>query len=170
MEKVIAQFIGTLAIIITAYALQLNKKNKILVCQIISNTLYLIQYFLLDALTASGASLISIFRGSILFYYDKTNKKKSKLILLCIILAIFIMTILTYKDYFSIIAFFASFLYTLGIWQNNLKLFRKIALITPILWFIYNIHVSAYISIFASCMEFISAVIAIYRLDIKKSK
>lgn len=168
MEKIIAQILGCIAIVVTVIALQLNKKNRILILHIISNSLYLIQYYLLKAFTASSTSLIAIFRSIIFFYYDKKKKNKSKLVLFIILTLILLMSIITYHDMFSIVALCASSLYTVGIWQNNLKVFRKIALIVPILWFIYNFHVCAYVSMFASCMEFSSALIAIIRLDILK--
>lgn len=167
MNETFAQILGFLAIVVTVFSLQFNKKKKILTCQITSNSLYLVQYLLLGAFTASAASLVAVFRGLIFYYYDKNKKQKSKGALLFLITCLAIMTFLTYKDCFSIVALVASSVFTFGIWQNDLKTFRRIAVFVPILWFVYNWYVGAYISMFASCMEFISALVAIYRLDLK---
>lgn len=168
MRIIVAQIIGFIGLICTITSIQQNKKNKVLIFQILANLLYFLQYFLLGALAGASISFLAIFRCYMFYQYDKNKKNKSLLILIIFVLLIILFGICSYDDIFSLIPIITAIMYSYGVWQNNLKRFRIIALIVPMCWFIYNIYVSAYIGMIATILEFISALVAIIRLDILK--
>ena len=57
-----------------------------------------------------------------------------------------------------------------GIWQENLRTNRIIILITSAGWIVYNVAIGAYASSIANAIALISAIISVWRLDIKKTK
>ena len=61
-------------------------------------------------------------------------------------------------------------IFFIALYTEDMKLYRKIAVIASILWIIYNIAVHAYVSVFDYTIELISSLIAIYRFDIKKER
>lgn len=163
-----AQVLGAIAVIFCFISIQQKNKKSVLSFQILSNAFYGLQYLCLGAYTAFWASAIGILRG-ILFKIFCINKKKNPISVLLIIAALSLINgIFTYKDKFSILAMVIPIIYSYGLWQNNLKVFRIIALFNPILWFFYNLHVKAYAGIVSCVIEMCSAIIAIYRYDIKK--
>lgn len=166
----LGQLFGFIAIIFIVISIQKNNKSKILTYQILSNICFGLQYICLNAYTAAISCIIGILRGA-LFKKFCTNKEKNPVwVLLFIIFLSLINGIFTFKDIFSIVAILSPIIYGYGLWQNNLKIFRIIALLNPVLWIIYNIHVNAYVGIICSIFEMISAIIAIYKYDIKKIK
>lgn len=165
----LGQLFGLIAIIFIVISIQQNNKKKILILQILSNCCYALQYVFLGAYTATVSCLIGICRGILFEKFCTNNKKKNPIWVLLLVIAMSLVNgIVTYKDPYSILAIISPVVYGYGLWQNNLKLFRIIALLNPILWIFYNIHVQAYTGIISSVFEITSAVIAIYRYDIKK--
>lgn len=71
---IIAQVIGGIVLILTVISIQFKTKEKILICQIIANTLIAIQYFLLNALTGGVVAIINTIRCIIFYYYKKKIK------------------------------------------------------------------------------------------------
>ena len=101
---------------------------------------------------------------------DKYCPKKQVPIYLLIFI-VFIMLILSlfaYNGSISLLPCIACILYTISIWQSNLKVTRIVEVISCSLYIIYNIKVLAYVGLVSTMIELISALIAIYRFDIKK--
>ena len=170
MKLIIAQIISFIALVYTCIAIQQNKKARVLIYQIIANILYFLQYFFLDALSGSFISFLGLIRYIVYYQYEKHNKKKSPLVLFIFSTISIIIGIFTYNGIISLIPPITALMYTYATWQNNLKRFRIIAVIVPICWFVYNFFVGAYVGMIATTIEFASAVIAIYRLDIRKKE
>lgn len=170
MKIIIAQLIGGFGLINTILSNHQIKKDKVLIFQILANFLYCLQYILLKAFSAATMVFIGIIRCIIFYYYDKKQKKKSVLVLLVFFVIILISGILCYDDIFCLIPIIASMLYAYGVWQDNMKIFRIIALIMPFAWIIYNTHVCAYIGVISGVIEAFFTIGAIIKLDIKKEK
>ena len=168
MKLIIAQIVGFIALAYTCVSFQQNKKTRVLVYQIIANFLYFLQYFFLDALSGACISFLGLIRYIVYYQYEKNNKKKSLFVLFIFSTISIIIGVFTYNGIISLLPPITALMYTYGTWQNNLKKFRIIAVIVPVCWFVYNFFVGAYVGMISTTIEFISAVIAIYRLDIRK--
>lgn len=71
-----------------------------------------------------------------------------------------------YTDALSLVPVAVTIAYSWAVWQPNLRIFRTIATLIPVGWFIYNMHVGAWVSMCTAVVEFGSAVAAIVRIDI----
>ena len=169
MKFVIAQIVGAIALVCTCVSLQQNKKSRVLAFQIFANIFYFLQYYFLGAIAGAAISAIGAFR---VYMYYQCNKRKVKpnIIPWFFYCLTFLLGVITYDGLISIIPTITSLMYTYGTWQNNLKRFRKIAVVVATLWFVYNLCVGAYVGLISTTIEFASAAIAIYRLDIRKKK
>ena len=170
MKLIIAQIIGFIALVYTCVSIQQNKKIRVLVYQMIANFLYFLQYIFLDALSGACTSFLGLMRYIVYYQYEKNNKEKSIFILFLFSAIAIIIGVFTYNGVISLLPPITALMYTYGTWQNNLKRFRIIAVIVPICWFVYNFFVGAYVGMISTVIEFSSAVIAIYRLDIRKKE
>lgn len=56
MPFIIAQICGVITLLITVISVHFKTKDKILLSQIVANTIVAIQYFLLNAITGGGSS------------------------------------------------------------------------------------------------------------------
>lgn len=168
MNFLVAQLMGIIGLIYSITSMYKEDRRTVLILVTITNSFYLLQYSLLHAISGIVITLIAVLRGIIFYYYDKQNKNTPALILLILITLLTIISIHSYEDIYSLLTLFAGISYTYGVWQNNLKIFRITALIAPICFIIYNIHVLAYAGSLASLVEAIMALIAIIKIDVLK--
>ena len=163
---ILSQIIGLLAIICWTMSIQQKNKEKILIYQMIANTLYTIQYSLLGAFSAVAMNITSAIR-SIVFYSDEKENNQSKTSCAIFIVIIIILGIITYETPISTIPILITIAYTYSVWQTNLKITRIIFIIAAIIWIYYNLKVGAYISIVGNILEIISGIISIKRFHKK---
>ena len=170
LNMYLSQMLGTIALVILICSIQSNKKGTILVLQIFCNLLFGLQYLLLNTISGATMNFIAIIRGIIYYHYAKLNKKAPNWVLITLFIAIVFSSLLTSTGIISILPILATLLYTYGIWQDNLKKYRVIIVISAVGWLLYNFSVGAYVSTISSILELVSGFIAIYRYDIKKKK
>ena len=135
---------------------------------IITNALYGIQYVLLNAWAGVVCSSIGILRSIVYYYYERKNKKKPVFVLLILLGFLIGFDILFYQDWFSLLPLVGTIAFTWTLWLSDTKYFRKAALIDPVMYSMYDIHVRAYADLPGVLIEFIGAVIAFVRLDVLK--
>lgn len=170
MEFIVPQGIGLIGLIFMITANYQKSKNRVLVFQILASLMFFIQYILLNAFTAGITFLVAIFRSFVFYYYDKKGKEKSVITFIIFASFMLILGVISYDDIFSIIPIISGIIYTYGIWQDDLRVFRKIAFIDPITWIIYNLHVGAYVGVMLSIIESSATLVAIIELDINKQR
>lgn len=168
--NLLAQVIGIAAILFFALSPQQKTKGRVLIFQSISSILYALQYVLLGAFSAVATNLIGLAKNLVFYRYAKENKDIPVIALGIYSGFIIVFGFLTYTNPISVIPVVLSLVYAYGIWQMNLKIYRGIAVVGAIVWIIYNLMVGAYVSVLGNAFQFASAVIAVWRLDIKKEK
>lgn len=168
MNVIIAQIIAFFALTFTIISVHQKEKKNILTFQTLSSFSYLAQYVCLYAWAGAAMTNLSIIRNFLFYYYDEKKKKKSIFALLLILVLIAVATIFTYDGILSLFPSAIALIYTIALWQNNMRIFRYVSVISPVCWFVYDISVSALISTIACIVEFIGAVTAVLRFDIDK--
>lgn len=168
--NVIAQVIGLLAIISYAISPHAKTKKRVLVFHLISSILYALQYFLLNAFSAVIANSVGAVKCYAFYLYEKKEKEIPKSLFWIFMLIILVLGAFTYNNIYSLIPIFSSVLSLYAVWQDNLKVFRVIVIISSISWIMYNIIVGAYIGVIGNMFQLTSAIIAIIRFDILKKE
>ncbi len=164
---IFAQIIAIFAIITYSFAPHQKSKIKVLIFKIISNSLYTLQYLLLGAMSAAGTNLINVLQAIIFYKYAKENKKVPVLCGIIFSLIIILLGVFSYTNITSIIPIVLALITTYGIWQDNLKIYRITCAFTIFCWIFYNLYISAYVSAIGNIFQCASAIIAIYKLNIK---
>lgn len=168
--NIVAQVIGLLAIISYAISPHAKTKKRVLVFHLISSILYALQYFLLNAFSAMITNTVGAVKCYVFYLYEKKGKEIPKSLFWIFMLVILALGILTYNNIYSLIPILVSILSLYAVWQNNLKVFRAIVIISSISWIAYNIIVGAYVGVIGNVFQLSSAIIAIIRFDILKEK
>lgn len=158
--NLLAQVLGALAILGWIISIQQKDRKNVLICQVVANGIYAIQYYLLGAFTAAFMNFTSFIR-SIVFY--KNDKKQSLFSLILFSLTIIVLGIVSYSNTLSLIPIVITLAYTYSVWQDNLTITRYVFLIAAFIWIYYNIQVGAYISVFGNILEIISGIVALIR-------
>lgn len=170
MSYLLSQIFVILAIIILAITYFLKDKTKILILCLIYCIFYGVHYLLLGAITGAMMNLVSLIRNYWFFRNSKNNKKNSKLVLIILLLISIIFGIITYKDMFSIISIIASLISTYSIWQDDVKLYKILAIPVSICFTVYAIHINSLVAIITELFLLITEVIAIIKLYFNKLK
>lgn len=162
MIYIISQFFGFLAFGISILAYHKNKKEKILENMVISNILNLIHYLLLGAYTGCITKSIAIFRDFFIIVKDKNQKYNKNLFLYFFIIIYIIISIITYKNIWSILPLVAATIYLIPIWNGDKKVVKQTALVCYFLWLIYNVFVFSIAGIISNIVSIVSTSIAVY--------
>ena len=165
----LAQIIGLFAVTAFLLSYQQKKRTNIIVWNVTSRILYIIQYILLGAF--EGAVLDVLGTVSSFMAQKKDNKVIKKYLSLFIIvinLIILAVGLSMYKNIFSLFPIVGVILHTSAFWINEEKTIRKISFLGSPFWLVYNLASLAYGSAIGDILTMISIGIAIYRYDIRK--
>jgi len=162
---IIAQIFGAIALIILVISFQKNDKKELLKYQVFSSLFFALQYLCLNAFTGCLMNIMTLIRNLI---FNKYEKKVPIIYLIVVIISMVVLSIISFDGIISLLPAIAVILYSIAVWQNNLKITRIIEVISCSLFIIYNISVLAIIGLISTIIELVSAITAIYKFDIKK--
>ena len=162
---IIAQIIGLVALIALVLSFQKNDKETLLKYQIISSLAYTIQYLLLNAMSGCFINIVCAIRN-ILFSYD--HEKIPFIYLIATLIALTTLSLFSYTTPISLLPGIACIIFSISLYQKNLRITRIIEVISCILYIIYNIKVKALTGLICILIELTSTLTAIYRYDLKK--
>ena len=162
----IAQLFGIIALVILIMSFQKNKKDTLLKYQIFSSLLFALQYLFLNAISGCLMNLMTMARNLI---YKKFNDKIPIKYLILVIICMIILSFISYNGIISLLPTLAVIIYSIALWQKNLTVTRIAEIISCSLFIIYNIKVLAISGFVSTLIEMFSAIIAIYKFDIRKS-
>jgi hypothetical protein len=170
MKIIIAEVIGTIALIISVIVYQKNDRKSMLYLQGIACGVFFFQYFLLGAWTGAIMNLLNVFRNYVFASKGSKSWANSKLWLYIFIFLYIISTILTWQGWISLMPLFGMLTNTIAFWLRNTTHIRVISLTSPPFWFTYNFISKAYPAMICDIMAFVSIIVGIVRFDIKNNK
>lgn len=161
MNYIISQLIVGIAFIISLTTYHKKAKKNILTTAIISNTLKLIHYILLNATSGYTTKILGILRDIIIVKKEKYKCLSSNIIFYTFIIIYILISILTYKDLTSLFPLIAALIYLIPIWNGNALTVKKAAFISSIFWLMYDISIFSITSIISDIVFSVSILIAL---------
>ena len=166
---ILAQTVGILAVALFLLSYQLKTRKNIIIVNLTSRILYIIQYLILGAI--EGAVLD--FSGFILSFFARHKDKELALrhfkkIMTVILLSLVILGVYLYENIFSIFAILGIMLEVVALWLTKEKNIRFLSLFAAPSWLVYNLNCRAYGSAVGNVLGIISMGFAMIRLDLKK--
>lgn len=136
------QTIGFAAIGLSATIYIHKRSKKIIIVKLLTDLLWAIHHLLTGNISAAATTFVSIFREILLL-------KSKSVILLFVFPVLFFSTLLfTYSDITSILPPLASSIVTVGLWNKNVKVMKRFAVLQSMLMLIYGIFNSSYATMF----------------------
>ena len=167
MKDVIAQVLGILALLAMVLSYQQKERKRLLWFQLVSNAIYGVHYYLIGAVTMVAMSGINIAR-SFVFSKNDTKWGKSRIWLYLFLAITLVSGIWTWEGPLSLLVMAATLLLIVALYSENLAFMRKVFLILPFLYIAYNVAKRSWGGIGNDVFCLVSALIAIWRFDIKK--
>ncbi len=163
----IANAVGVLAVLLFVLSYQLKARRRIILCNVLSRGLYVVQYLLLGAL--SGAVLDILGMGISLLAQKKDNPAIKRHLPVVIILADLTVVgagLLLYENIFSLLPILGVLLHTGAFWMTRERAIRRISFFGSPFWLVYNLVSRAYGSAVGDVITMVSIATAIVRYDI----
>lgn len=153
---------GALGICANIIIYQQKKGKKLVFCKLVSDFLWAIHYFCLNANTAAMIAVIGIFRETVFLKQDKNSKKSNMWLVFFLILSI-ISAIITWKSAFSLLPAAASILSVISFWKSDPDLSRCLAFPISISMLAYDVFCLSYMGIINEVLTIASCVVVIIR-------
>ncbi len=169
MLTYIANAIGVLAVAAFVLSYQQKTRRGIIICNIISRVLYVLQYILLFAFEGAILDILGMIASVLAQKRDTAFiKKHLKAVIITVDITIVAAGLLLYKNPYSLLPMLGVLLHTGAFWLTKEKSIRKMSIAGSPFWFVYNVYSKAYGSAFGDMLTMISIGVAILRYDIFK--
>ena len=168
--EIFANIIGIAAVAVFVLSYQQKTRNGIVICNVVSRGLYVVQYLLLGAFEGAVLDIVGML-ASILAQRKDTPfiRKYLKAIVIGVNLLIVLTGVLLYENLWSLLPIFGVLLHTGAFWLTDEKKIRAMSFLGSPFWFAYNLHSRAFGSSIGDILTMISIAVAIIRYDIKKT-
>lgn len=166
---ILAQAFGVLALLLMMLSYQLKSRRKLLILQMVSNSCFVIHYYMIGAYAGAVMSLANVARS---FVFSQNDKKwgQSRIWLYVFIVVSLVGGIVTWNGPLTILVIAATLVLTVALYSTNQKFMRMMFLLPPLLYISYNLANKSIGGIGSDVFCLISAIVAIYRFDIRKKE
>ncbi len=166
-----AHILGVLAVVTFLLSFQFKTRRNIIVVNLVSRALYILQYILLGAF--EGAVLD--FMGFLLSFFARHKekdfvKKHFKIIIIGVNILLLAIGFAMYENIFSLFAIGGIICEITALWLTKEKNIRILSLFAAPCWLIYNLMNGAYSSVLGNVLVMASIVVAMIRLDFNKKE
>ncbi len=165
--KLIPQIIGILAVVTFLLSYQLKKRKNIILTNVISRCLYILQYLLLGAFAGAVLDVLGAISSVVAGkkHTSFVNKHKATIIMsinICILFAGSTLAFLN-KSWLDLFSVAGVLLHTNAFWLNDEGRIRIVSLLGSPCWFVYNFTSRAYGSAVGDILTIISILIAMVK-------
>lgn len=164
----ISQIFAMCSLMSTMLCTWQKSRKGILFFLLLDSIFLTISYFLLDAYTGAVTNIICIFRN-IFFYLKENNGKVNNMCIpMSFIILHIIFGVISFNSFNSILPIIGSVIFCITAWQDNAKIVRLGTMLMVLMWLTYDITIKSYVSIVTETLSFLSALIAVIKVDILK--
>ena len=167
--QIIIRLFGIIGLILCIIPFQFKKHKHIVLCKMVSEVSFAMQYFLLGAYTGAWIDLVSGLRNFL--FYKFVEKKWSTLpVIIVFAMVVIVLGVTTWDGMISLLPIMAKLLTTVSYGMKNEKLLRLITLPSCLFWISYNIIIGTWEGAIADGLALVSILIAMYKFDAKGRK
>ena len=172
MHPAIPQMLGFLAVATFLLSYQQKKRRNIILCNVLSRLLYVVQYLLLGAI--SGAVLDILGAISSVIAEKKEHpylKKRVRLVFFsmsAVVVAAGVTICLIHKSFLDLLPVAGVLLHTGAFWLSDEKRIRRVSLMGSPFWLVYNFASRAYGSAVGDLLTIGSILIAMIKYRDRK--
>lgn len=161
-----AHILGVLAVITFLLSFQFKTRRNIIVVNLISRALYILQYIFLGAFEGAVLDFMGFLLSFFARYKEKDFVKRHfKIIIAVVNLLLLAIGIAMYENVFSLFAIGGIICEITALWLTKEKNIRILSLFAAPCWLVYNLANSAYSSVIGNVLVIVSIAVAMIRLD-----
>jgi len=153
----LVQLIALFALAAFAGSFHSKTRKGILLWQILSIIIWVIHYSLLGAWTGASLIVVNGIFTTIFVYKDKKNWLKNPWILYIALSTLTLVTLLSWKGFWSIFALLAVMSGITAKWQDDTKKIKLISIVASVFWIIYDLRVGSWGGVVTEAIIILSA-------------
>lgn len=165
--KIIPQIVGIAAVITFLLSYQQKERKNIILCNVVSRCLYILQYILLGAFAGAALDILGAISSVAAGKKDSPFIKKHPKLVLILINSVIVITgcaiAVINKSWIDLFSLVGVLLHTSAFWINDERIIRRVSLLGSPFWLIYNFSNRAYGSAVGDVLTMCSIVIAMIR-------
>ena len=170
--RIIPQIIGFLAVALFLLSYQQKKRSSIIMMNVVSRILYILQYLLLGAYAGAVLDVLGAVASVVASEKDEGFVKKhlkTVIVLMNVLIVGAGLAIAWFnRSWLDLFSLMGVLLHTGAFWISREKIIRRVSLAGSPFWFIYNLLSSAYGSAVGDLLTMGSILLAMYRHREKK--
>ena len=171
MHPIIPQIIGIAAVVAFLASYQMKHRRGIILLNVVSRALYILQYLLLGALSGAVLDILGALASILASKKDaRFIKKHLRAVILTVDLAIVAVGLALYENLFSLLPIVGVLLHTGAFWLSHERIIRRVSLLGSPFWFVYNFVSHAYGSAVGDILTMVSIVTAMIKYRENKGK
>ena len=167
MYKFIPQVIGLLAVATFFLSYQQKKRRDIIVLNVISRCLYILQYLLLGAIAGAVLDVLGAMSSMIAGKKDSPFvQKHTKLIFISVNVTIIVAGLaicIAKRSLTDLLPIVGVLFHTCAFWLNDERMIRRVSLAGSPFWLVYNLISRAYGSAIGDVLTIISIISAMLK-------
>lgn len=167
MHPLIPQAVGVVAIILFFSCYQLKNRKSIILCNVASRLLYIVQYILLGAFSGAVLDVLGSLSSLLAARSDKGFIKRHRMAI-CLSVNVLIVGVglalaIKSRNPVDILPIVGVLFHTVAFWAKSERVIRRVSLIGSPFWLAYNFISKAYSSAFGDLITIGSLIIAMIR-------
>ena len=162
---IIATIIGVFTTVAAVSGMQFKNMKYILISQLISNSLLVVQYILQGTVSGSGVVILGIVQVTIGYVLGRMNKAFPLYLTVLFIIGHTVISIISYSVPYDILALIAAWIFAISMVQTNSSVCRALTIINLSLWLIYDFGTGAYSAVLTHAIILLLTAVAVIRLD-----
>lgn len=159
---------GVAAVVFFLLSYQQKERRRIIAFNVLSRTLYVLQYLLLGAFEGAALDVLGML-SSVLAQKKEAAwiRRRIRTVFLLTNLLVAAVGLLLYENIFSLFPIIGVILHTSAFWMDYERRIRLVSLLGSPFWLVYNLVSGAYGSALGDLLTIGSILIAIWKYDIR---
>jgi hypothetical protein len=168
IPPIITQIIGVGAVVLFLCSYLQKKRQNIIVLNVISRILYILQYVLLGAFSGAILDIMAVFSSTIASKRDKSKFVQNNVVAIVIVVDLIMIAVgvtlaVINQSVLDLLPVAGVILHTSAFYIKSEKKIRIVSLLGSPFWFVYNFLSHAYGSAVGDILSMVSIVIAMIR-------
>ena len=178
LEYILSQIFVILSYAMLGTTYLLSNRKQILIFSLLSLVFNGVQYIFLSAWSGLAMVGVAIIRNIIFLVQNKVRKTENSnkitwvdwLILAVLYIISIVSAMFTYDGIFSMLSVIATMVYTLSVWQKNVKVYRILGIVSSVIWVGYGVFIKSIFAIILELVVLIVEIVSVVKEKIKNKK
>ncbi len=162
---IIATVIGVFTTVAAVSGMQFKNMKYILISQLVSNSLLIVQYLLQGTISGGGVVILAIVQVALGYVLTRLGKPFPIYLTGAFIFGYVLISALSYSVIFDIASCLAACLFAVSMVQKNSAVCRAITIVSLALWLVYDFGTGAYSAVLTHVVIITLTAVAVIRLD-----